>query len=210
MKRKGPTPILRIGSGKWRGRKLLPPPGSGTRPMTGFAKKSLFSILTPRLRDAVVLDLYSGSGTLGLESLSRGARLCCFAERSRPVVARLTRNIELCGAEKGAIVWSGDLERKLKSWLAGFLKEGEKVDIAFVDPPFPAVRKWDWEKRIAKIFTPLAQSLTADGVVALRLPGSTEPPDFLGPLVKQQTRQYGDMTISFYGRSRQETLAGSR
>lgn len=164
--------------------------------MTGFAKKSLFGILAPRMDGAVVLDLYSGSGTLGLEALSHGAKRCCFAELSRPVIARLKRNIELCGAEEMSVVWTGDLEKKLAGWLSEL---GQQVDIAFIDPPFPAVRKWDWDRMVEKIFNPLTAALAEDGVAVLRLPGDTTPPEILGQLTKQQTREYGDMTISFYG-----------
>lgn len=189
----------------WHGRKLLPPPDFNTRPMTGLAKKSLFGILAPQLTDAVVLDLYCGTGTLGLEALSHGAKRCCFAELSRPVVERLRRNIELCGAQEMSVIWVGDLERKLPAWLAGFVTSGEKVDIAFVDPPFPAARRWDWGAMIENMFTPLAGVLADGGVVALRLPGDAPPPETLGPLHNLRVKQYGDMTITFYGR-----VAGSQ
>lgn len=197
---KGSSPILRIGAGMWCGRKLLPPPDFNTRPITGFAKKSLFGILAPRLGDAVVLDLYCGTGTLGLEALSHGARRCCFAELSKPVLERLRGNIELCGAQEMSVVWAGDLEKRLPVWLAECFTKGEKVDIAFVDPPFPAARRWQWDAMVEKIFTPLAEALAEDGLVALRLPGDTPPPETLGQLHCERIKVYGDMTITLYGR----------
>ena len=81
-----------------KGRKILPPPEMTTRPMTSMVKKSLFSILTAtgNLDGGVVLDLYAGTGTLGLESLSCGAKHCYFAERDRQAINRLKRNIQTC------------------------------------------------------------------------------------------------------------------
>ena len=85
---------MRILAGEYKGRKLLPPPGRAqTRPITGSVKKSLFDMLGVRLVDAIVVDLYCGTGTIGLEALSRGAARCYFAERDRAVLERLRRNI---------------------------------------------------------------------------------------------------------------------
>ena len=105
--------MLRIVAGEFGGRKLLPLPGSTTRPMTGFAKKSLFGMIHERLADAVVCDLYCGTGTLGLEALSRGARQCGFAEKDRRVLERLNRNIDTCGVRDSALVWPGNIERRI-------------------------------------------------------------------------------------------------
>ncbi|MBN1943209.1 MAG: 16S rRNA (guanine(966)-N(2))-methyltransferase RsmD [Phycisphaerae bacterium] len=195
MARKGFFPAPRIGGGAWRGRKLLPPEGTATRPITGLAKKSLFGMLAGRLEQAVVLDLYCGTGTLGLEALSRGARRCAFAECSHSALARLKRNITSCGAEDKSLIWPGDLEKKLTARL-GELRE--KADLAFVDPPFSSVRRWNWGQMVERLFAPLAAALAEDGLVVLRLPGDAPPPESLGLLALQRTRRYGDMTISFY------------
>jgi 16S rRNA (guanine966-N2)-methyltransferase len=84
---------MRIIAGEFRGRKLLSPEGDVTRPITDRVKQSLFDILAPRLEGAVVWDLFAGTGSLGLESLSRGARQAVFFETHRGAVARLRRNI---------------------------------------------------------------------------------------------------------------------
>lgn len=186
---------MRIGSGALRGRKLLPPPGRGTRPITARVKKSLFGMLTGRLDDAMVLDLYCGTGTLGLEALSRGARRCYFAEQNRRVLARLERNLATCGCGESSTIWAGDVERRLAHWLETL---PGPVNIAFVDPPYPSARRWDWSRVISRLFAPLAGALAADGVVVLRLPGDVGPPEPLGPLRLQRCRTYGEMTLRLY------------
>ena len=189
-------PTLRIGAGSMRGRKLLPPPGRGTRPITGMVKKSLFSMLSGRLNGATVLDLYCGTGTLGLEALSGGARRCFFAEWDRAVLERLRRNIEDCGVGEVAVVWAGNIESRLSEWLD---QPDAPVDLAFVDPPYDSARDWGWERITKKVFAPLGEVLADDGLVILRLPSDLAPPEQLGRLLLQRQREYGQMVVAFYG-----------
>jgi 16S rRNA (guanine(966)-N(2))-methyltransferase RsmD len=164
-----------------------------------MAKKSLFSILAAsgNLAGGVVLDLYCGTGTLGLEALSCGAEYCYFADRDRHAINRLRRNIETCDAEQSASIWTGNIETRLAEWLAG-LEQGQSVGLAFVDPPYPSARRWNWDKIIERIFQPLAGALASEGMVVLRLPEDIHTPQTLGPLKLIRTKQYGQMTIAFY------------
>lgn len=187
---------MHIQAGIFKGRKLLAPPGKAiTRPITASVKKSLFGMLGPYLPDAQVLDLYCGTGTMGLEALSRGAQGCRFAERDRAVVSRLKRNIETVGASDSSTIWCGDVTVRLSGWLAGL---SESVDIAFLDPPYVDARKWDWQVVEDKLFVPLAQRLSPDGLVVLRVPSEVSVPDSLGGLVATRNRKYGGMAITFY------------
>ena len=179
-----------------RGRKLLPPPGTDTRPITGFAKKSIFGILAPQIAGAVVLDIYSGTGTLGFEAISYGAEFVCFAELNRRVVERLKRNIEELQVAEKTKVWVGNIESQMVSWMEWL---DRTVDIAFVDPPFPLTRKWDWGKITEKIFRPITEKLASDGVVVLRLPGNVSLPETIGTLKCDRQKRYGDMLVGFYG-----------
>jgi len=191
--------LIRILSGKHKGRRLLPPPaGSETRPITGRVKKSLFDMLGERLIDAAVVDLYCGTGSMGLEAISRGARACWFAERDRAVVRRLRRNIEALGVGGRCTVWPGDLTAKLPARLDAL---GGAVDVAFVDPPYAAARQWSWPVAADTIFAPLAEHLAADGLVVLRLPGGLDLPDALGGLAIERTRAYGEMVLAMFGLS---------
>ena len=176
---------------------LPPPPQAQTRPITGRAKKSLFDTLGPYLDEAVVLDLYSGTGTMGIEALSRGAARCIFAEKDRNVVARLRRNIEACGAGDASDIWCGDIRMTLRPRLA---RLDRKFDIAFVDPPYADARRWDWAKAEANIFAPLADKLADDGLVVLRTPKGLEVPATVAGLTEMRTKKYGSMIITLLGR----------
>jgi len=190
---------MRIIAGQYKGRRLLPPPkGSDTRPITGIARKSLFDILANRLDGAVVADLYCGTGTLGLEALSRGARLVYFAERDKAVIARLKRNIEAVGARGRSVIWPGAVEAGLSGRLSSL---EAPLDIAFVDPPYAHVRQWSWERVTASIFAPLAAHLAAGGIVLLRADDKTDIPDSLGRLVKVRLKEYGNMIVALFARA---------
>lgn len=187
--------MLHIQSGQYRGRKLLTPPkGAQTRPITGQAKKSLFTILAGHLVDASVADLYCGTGTMGLEALSNGARHCCFAERDRVVLDRLRRNIDTLGVTGACAVWPGDILARLAKRLEQL--DGP-LDVAFVDPPYAHSRGWDWRQLTARLFTPLARHLADDGVVVLRTETQVEVPETLADLVVSRERTYGAMAIRF-------------
>ncbi len=190
-------PAMRIQAGQFKGRTILPPPGSAeTRPMTGMVKKSLMSMLADWMDDTVVLDLYCGTGTMGLEALSMGARRCCFADRDRAVVSRLRRNIDTLDVAPHSVVWQGDLSLRLAGWLKAL---GEPVDLAFVDPPYADVRRRQWDDVERTIFEPLAAHLAGDGLVVLRVPGKIDCPETLGGLQHRRHRNYGDMDIHIFG-----------
>jgi 16S rRNA (guanine966-N2)-methyltransferase len=194
---------LRILVGEFKGRELLTPRGGETvRPMTGLIRKSLFDILSSRFEGAVVADLYCATGTLGLEALSRGARQCFFAERDHHVAALLRRNIQALNAGDRCVVWEGDLTARLARRLE---ESAARIDIAFVDPPFPDARRWDWAGVITEIFEPLARHLADDGVVALRLPSGVQAPPALGPLVIAREKLYGGMVVLLLQRGSQGT-----
>lgn len=194
---------MRILAGKYKGRVLIPPPQKAqTRPITGRAKKSLFDTLSPYLDEAIVLDLYSGTGTIGIEALSRGAAWCAFAERDRNVVSRLKRNIEACDAGEVSDVWCGDIRSILRPRLAGLDRE---VDVAFVDPPYVDARRWDWTKAEASIFAPLADKLASDGLVVLRTPKGVDIPATLSGLTEVRTKTYGGMVVTLLAKPYPET-----
>ncbi len=185
---------MRILSGKYKGRVLLPPPKQAqTRPITSRAKKSLFDTLGPYLEDAVVMDLYSGTGTMGIEALSRGAKHCFFAEKDRGVVDRLKRNLQECGATADSTIWSGDITITLRPRMTGF---DQALDVVFVDPPYVDTRRWNWDKAASNIFAPLAGVLAHDGLIVLRTPKGADPPEGLGGLAVYRTKKYGSMLVT--------------
>lgn len=182
---------MRIVSGRFKGKALVAPAGDTTRPTSDRARQAVFNILehaswSPGLRDARVLDLFAGTGALGLEALSRGAASCLFLDTDPAARAALMTNIEACAAQGITRVWKRDaacLDPMPPTANGPF-------DIVFVDPPY------------GKGFEVAALSglargwLAADGVIMLER-GRGE-----GPLVSLDyevvdTRDYGAAQVVF-------------
>lgn len=119
---------MRIISGEKRGAKLESLPGDDTRPTTDRVKESLFNIIQWNIRGAKVLDLFGGSGGLGLEALSRGADFACFTDANPGAVRIINSNIKKLGFEDRAKVISGDFKTALKGDVS--------YDLIFIDPPY--------------------------------------------------------------------------
>lgn len=121
---------MRINSGEFKYRKIEIP--EGIRPTTEKVREAVFSMLTGNVDGAEVLDLFAGSGGLGLEALSRGAEKCFFNEADRKNFAVMKGNIDNCGAGPRCICYNKDFRRAL----ASLASSGQKIDIAFIDPPY--------------------------------------------------------------------------
>jgi 16S rRNA (guanine966-N2)-methyltransferase len=120
---------MRVTTGKAKGRRLVAPPGLATRPITDRVKQAIFSSLGDSVRGAAVLDLYSGSGSLGIEALSRGASRAVFVDQARAAVAALRSNLAACGMEHQAEVHPQPVEE--------YLRTGDgRFDLVLLDPPW--------------------------------------------------------------------------
>ena len=166
----------------------MPPQGTDvTRPITDRVKQSLFDILTPRIEGARVYDLFAGTGSMGLESLSRGASQATFFEADRSAVQRLKQNIAALGVEDRAKVIAGDLFK----WFEGSAGE-EKADLIFVDPPYRFLTERPealrgLAERIARC------DLAVDGLLIFR--HDARDALELPRLDRYDSRSYGGMTI---------------
>ena len=120
---------MRIISGRYKGLKLCEFEGSAIRPTADRVKESLFNILAERVVGATVLDLFGGSGSLGLECLSRGADFVCFNDNSPPSIAVLTKNLQKIPSQKNYSVSRLDYSQFLANSTL-------KFDIVFIDPPY--------------------------------------------------------------------------
>ncbi len=123
---------MRIEGGTLRGRTLLAPPGPATRPTDGRTREMLFNSLGERVVGARFLDLYAGSGSVGIEALSRGADFCVFIEDDFRAVKPLKENLLALKLKPLAQVWAANARPSLEKLVEG----GEKFDIVFADPPF--------------------------------------------------------------------------
>jgi 16S rRNA (guanine966-N2)-methyltransferase len=186
---------LRIIAGEFRGRKLLPPEGTDvTRPITDRVKQSLFDILTPLLPAARVYDCFAGTGSMGLESLSRGAAEAVFFEADRGAVARLRRNIEALGVGERAKVVPSDLFRWFRQPPAG---TGPPADVLFLDPPYRFVR--ERPDALRDFAAGAASGHLAPGAVVVFRHDANDSLD-LPPLVRTDQRTYGGMILEFLRR----------
>ncbi len=123
---------MRIIAGSARGRKIVAPDGQSTRPITDRAKEGIFNMLVSLggVADTRVLDLYAGSGSFGLESLSRGTEHVTFVERGRPALVALRKNLQALGFESRATVLAVSVEQALISLASS------SFDLVFCDPPY--------------------------------------------------------------------------
>jgi 16S rRNA (guanine966-N2)-methyltransferase len=172
---------MRIIAGIAKGRRLHGPTGRVTRPFPDRAREAVFSSLGASVDDAFVLDLFAGTGSLGLEAMSRGAAAATFVERDRAALAVLRRNIDAVGL--GGTVVSDDVERFVASPRAG------SYDLAFVDPPYDVPLPF-----LARILEGLESAMGNGAVVVVHRRRGQELPVPTGYAVADR-RRYGDSEI---------------
>lgn len=188
-----PPRPMRIIAGAAKGTRLEVASGSSTRPFLELARGALFNSLLGRLPGARVLDLYAGSGALGLEALSRGAESAVFVERDRKAVEALRGNIARCGFAAESRIVPGDA-------LAVLGRLDGVFDAVFVDPPFPDPAAWAAsgdDVRLGRLLTPL---VAGGGIVALRLEGRRAAPPQWDGLEMVRDGNYGRSRVCVYER----------
>jgi 16S rRNA (guanine(966)-N(2))-methyltransferase RsmD len=124
--------MIRIITGIYKGRRLKLVPSASVRPMQDKVKGALFNILGDRVRGAVCLDGFAGTGSIGLEALSRGAATCVFVDEFYPSIKVINQNVAKCEAEEKAVV----LHREFNRAVIDLAKQGVRFDIIFLDPPY--------------------------------------------------------------------------
>lgn len=185
---------MRIISGSARGRKLLAPGrrfGDLIRPTSDRAREAIFNILGAKVVGARVLDLFAGTGALGLEALSRGADLAVFVDGHRSVTELIERNIGLCGFAERATV----LQRNLAGGLAFLVPKqpADGFDLVFLDPPYGATLALRGLESLAT-----GSFLAAKGLVVLEDAAAAQYPEVAGPLVCFDRRRYGEAGFWLY------------
>lgn len=182
---------MRVISGAFRGKKLSVPHGITTRPTSDRVKEALFSILASRidLAGTCVLDICAGTGSLGIEALSRGAKSCCFIECDKSVKAILDKNIMVTCCQDRSEILAMDAVRALHR-IAG---RGQCYDLVFLDPPYTS-----------EMYLPVIEALDATGLLA---PGAIlvaecsarkQLPESCGNLQRFDRRVYGETAIDFF------------
>lgn len=182
---------MKIGSGEMQGRRLHAPRGARTRPTSGRLKKSLFDVLSSRLPGTRVLDLYAGSGSLGLEALSRGAESAVFVERGRPACEAIRKNIRELGVGGRAEILSKDVW----SALSKLVHREEHFDLVFADPPY---RSGESDRLLRYLGE--KDLLHPGGLVVLEHHHKRELRDRYGSLVRLRMLKAGESTLTLYER----------
>jgi len=188
---------MRVIAGRLRGRRLLAPPGANTRPITDRVKETLFSILGTRfgtpgaIPETDVLDLFAGTGSLGIEALSRGARSCLFVERDWRTISALRQNISSLSLQPGSQIL------RANAWTVR-LAPTPAYGLIFADPPY---RDAADPLRLAAFLEGLASHLTENGLIVLRRPAASElPSELLRLLVCVDDRRIGTMRLCLFAR----------
>lgn len=180
---------MRIVAGASRGRRLQTPKDDRIRPTTDRVREALFSMIAGRLTHACVLDLFAGTGALGLEALSRGASRAVFVDQSPEAVRLIKANIVLCCVQDRAEVLLGAMEQVTRR----LAREERRFDLIFLDPPYG---KGYVQKALGHL-----EELCAGGalVIAEHSVKDELPPAWEG-WVRVRERRYGDTVISFFER----------
>jgi 16S rRNA (guanine966-N2)-methyltransferase len=188
---------MRIISGSKRGMALLGPKGSDTRPITDRVKESLFSVLYKYdiIEGRIIADLFCGTGSMGLEAISRGAAKAIFVDSSRAAIDRLESNIEKAGFVK---------ESKVIRSNAFKIGTGtEPADLIFVDPPYVASRDVDEGSQLAKLLDLLSAQTSADAIVIVRTHAEVNLLEKYAQLSIIDRRKWGTMAVTILQRSEQ-------
>lgn len=175
--------MTRIVSGRWGGRRLATPQGRKLRPTAERVREAWFSILEPDLQGAVVLDLFAGTGALGLEALSRGAASVTFVESALRSVTVLRQNVAALEAESGVTIMRDDAFRALDRLIGD---GSDAADIVLADPPFDSVAATELARRW--LAAPFA------GICAIEHASRN-------PIAGGETREWGDIAVTFFRRS---------
>lgn len=181
---------MRIVAGKYGSRHLKSPGKLRLRPTSDRLRETLFDILRGEVEGSLFLDVYAGTGAVGIEALSRGARKVIFIEIARGASAMIRQNLELLGAQSDAEILQGEALRTLVR-LHG---RGERADFIFLDPPY------DDEAEYGRVLEFLGHSapLAPLGTIILEHRSTFDLPEFAGKLERTRRVRQGDATLSFY------------
>ncbi len=179
---------MRVITGRAKGRKLQMVPGDSTRPITDRAKEALFSILGNRVEGVRVLDLFGGTGAVGIECLSRGAAHVHFLDNNRQAIETIRANLQHCQLDAEAVVERADSFAFLKRY------QGEPFDLIYVAPP---QYQGLWHQALLLIDERVAL-LAEDSDVVVQIHPKEEAPVTLHGLQEYDRRRYGSVLLIFY------------
>lgn len=181
---------MRVITGKARGMKLAAPEGMDTRPTSDRVKEAMFSIIQFELEQAMVLDLYAGTGQLGIEALSRGAAFCVFIDQSRTSNEVIKANLSKTGFIKQSRVAAMEAVSYLQN-------TKDMFDIILLDPPYTV-------EGLENVLTLAAGHLKDTGVLICETAKRVETPETIGAFTQKRVYRYGIAALTVYRRPREE------
>ena len=182
---------MRVITGSARGRRLKELDGLETRPTTGKVKEALFSVIQFDIEGRRVLDLFAGTGQLGIEALSRGAECAVFVERRRDALQVIRENLEACGMTDKARVVNGDA--------MSYLKSGEKFDLIFLDPPYASGLLEQALEELVRF-----DICRRHGIIVAESAADKTLPALAGPYALYREYRYGKIKLTVYHRDGNE------
>ncbi len=186
---------MRVISGTFRSRLLTAPRGMETRPTSDRLRETLFNVLSARVPDAVFVDLYAGSGAVGIEAISRGAREVFFAEDAPAALAAIRANLKALGVAAGYQLESGGTAALLKRLIARELR----CDVVFLDPPYE--EQDAYTRTLGSLGAEASAVLGADSIVVAEHSRKLLLQESYGTLRKTRTLTQGDAALSFFALS---------
>ena len=189
---------MRVISGSAKGKRLKAPSGLNTRPITDMIKGALFNVWGQRVPGSKLLDLFAGTGSVGIEALSRGALKAVFVDNSSEAIKIIKENLSNCRFETLHEVYRSDVFKAL----GRLERQGYRFDLVYVDPPFTN------EKIIIDIMRAVdgTDILEPDGIVVLRTPRKKEMPG-LESLQEYRLSHYGESSLHYYSKHREDPKA---
>ncbi|RBP68287.1 16S rRNA (guanine(966)-N(2))-methyltransferase RsmD [Alkalibaculum bacchi] len=180
---------MRVITGTAKGKKLLTPKDERVRPTTDRIKETLFNIINPYIRDAVIIDCFAGTGGVGIEALSRGARQAYFIDNHRESIKLIRKNLEIARLEEKGVV----LPVEASSALTSLANKNVKADIIFMDPPYHL-------NIISRLVEIISQNnlLAEDGIIIAEHDNRIELKDQIERFAKVDQRVYGTTIMSYY------------
>ena len=176
---------MRVIAGALKGRRLRTPTWAGLRPTTDKLRETLFNLLAPAVEGARVLDGYAGTGAVGIEAISRGAREVTFVERDRRAQALIAKNMADCGIAEGYAIIGSTVLHAIET-----LRDGPAFDIVFLDPPYAS--------DIHDVLQTVGAIVKEDGIVIVEHARRAQPPAVATGLKRTREVRSGDSSLSMY------------
>jgi len=183
---------MRVIAGQYRSRILHAPRGLDTRPTSDRLRETLFNVLAPRVEGAVFLDLYAGSGAVGIEALSRGAREAIFVEQAETALRAIRSNLASLGIKGGYALEA----RSVAAGLRRLVEAGRQADLIFLDPPY--AERDEYGLALGLLGGECAGMVAPEGLVIAEHEKRRALEEKYGQLIRTRVLRQGDAALSFY------------